>query len=42
MFEKSDYLASLPERTLRASAAVAGGLLAETANGSMVAQLGKR
>lgn len=32
MAKETDYLASLPERTLRASAAVAGGLLAETAN----------
>lgn len=31
MSKHSDYLASLPERTLRAGAAVAGGLLAETA-----------
>lgn len=32
MSKQVEYLASLPERTLRASAAVAGGLLAETAN----------
>jgi hypothetical protein len=32
MTKETDYLASLPERTLRAGAAVAGGLLAETAN----------
>lgn len=32
MKNPTHYLASLPERTLRAGAAVAGGLLAETAN----------